>query len=188
MLRRRSFLVLGVAGLLAGCTPKASNGDIGGPFHLVDQNGTPADESLLKGKWSAVYFGFTYCPDVCPTTLQALAEAQKQLRSRGKDLQVILITVDPERDTPALMKTYLDNPVFPKGTIGLTGSPEQIAAAAKAYRVYYKKAGTGDAYSVDHAAITYLMNPKGQFVRVIGNGTPPDDIATIVGEAMSGRV
>jgi protein SCO1/2 len=187
MLRRRTFLVLGAAGLASACAPKASGGDIGGPFRLVDQNGRPADESLLKGKWTAIYFGFTYCPDICPTTLQALAEAQKRLRSRGKDLQVVLITVDPERDTPALMKTYLDNPVFPKGTIGLTGSPEQIAAAAKAYRVYYKKAGSGDAYSVDHVAITYLMDPKGRFVRPIGNGTSPDDIAGIVSEAMSGR-
>jgi protein SCO1 len=187
MLSKRSLLVLAVAGVACGCAPKTSNGDIGGPFRLVDQNGRSVDESILKGKWTAIYFGFTYCPDVCPTTLQALAEAQKKLGAKGKDFQVILITVDPKRDTPQQMKAYLDNPVFPTGAIGLTGAPEQIAAAAKAYKVYYKKAGSGEAYSVDHAAITYLMDPKGRFARVIGNGTPPDDIVRIVTEAKSGR-
>ena len=195
MLTKRSLIALSLAGLVAGCGPKTSSssasssggGDIGGPFRLVDQNGRAVDESLLKGKWSAVYFGFTFCPDVCPTTLQALAEAQQKLGPKAKDFQVVLITVDPERDTPQALKTYLDNPAFPKGAIGLTGTPEQIAAAAKAYRVYYKKVGSGDAYSVDHVAYTMLMDPKGRFVRPIGNGTPPDDIAGIVSEAMSGR-
>jgi protein SCO1 len=187
MLSKRSLLALGLGGLAAACAPKTSKGDIGGPFRLVDQNGRTVDESILRGKWSAIYFGFTYCPDVCPTTLQALAEAQKKLGPRGKDFQVILVTVDPERDTPQQMKAYLDNPVFPKDVIGLTGAPEQIAAAAKAYKVYYKKAGSGETYSVDHASITYLMNPNGRFARVIGNGTPPDDIVRIVTEAKSGR-
>jgi protein SCO1/2 len=189
MLSKRSVLALALAGLASACAPRttSSGGDIGGPFKLVDQHGRAVDESLLKGKWTAIYFGFTYCPDVCPATLQALAEAQKTLGARARDFQVVLISVDPERDTPQALKAYLDNPAFPKGAIGLTGTPEQVAAAAKAYRVYYKKVGEGDAYSVDHVAYTMLMDPKGRFVRPIGNGTPPDDIAGILTEAMSGR-
>ncbi|WP_374579083.1 SCO family protein [Phenylobacterium sp.] len=157
---------------------------VGGPFQLVDQDGRPVDEKILNGKWSAVFFGFTYCPDVCPTTMQALGEAKRRLGPKGDKLQVVFITVDPERDTPAQLKTYLSNDVFPKGTIGLTGSPEQVAAAAKAYRVYYKKNGEGDGYLVDHSTAAYLMNPKGRYDRVLPFGISPEEIAHQISEAM----
>jgi protein SCO1 len=157
---------------------------VGGPFELVDQNGQPVDEKILKGKWSAVFFGFTYCPDVCPTTMQALGAAQQQLGSKADKLQVIFISVDPERDTPEQLKTYLSNEVFPRGTIGLTGTPEQVAAVGKAYRIYYKKRGEGSDYLVDHSTPVYLMNPKGQFDRVIPFGVSPEEIARQISEAM----
>jgi len=157
---------------------------VGGPFQLVNQDGKPVDEKILKGKWTAVFFGFTYCPDVCPTTMQALGAAQAQLGPKADKLQVVFISVDPERDNPAQLKSYLSNEVFPKGTIGLTGTPEQVAAAAKAYRVYYKKNGEGDAYLVDHSTAAYLMNPKGQFDRVLPFGIGPEELVRQISEAM----
>src|SRR6201996_3406388 len=142
---RLIFLTAVMSGALAlgGCGPGGGKGAaapvqssgealVGGPFQLVDQNGKPADQNLLKGKWSAVFFGYTYCPDVCPTTLQALAQAEAKLGDKAKNLQVVFISVDPERDTPAQMKTYLSIPAFPRNTIGLTGTAAQVAAAAKA--------------------------------------------------------
>jgi protein SCO1/2 len=186
MLSKRTFLALCGAASLAACAPAAPTVSVGGPFTLIDQSGRTVDESILKGKWSAVYFGFTYCPDVCPTTLTTLAQAADRMGAKAKDFQVILVSVDPARDTPALLKTYLDNPAFPKRAIGLTGSAAQVDAAAKAYKIYYKKVGEGDAYTVDHSAMTFLMNPKGQFARIVANGTPPDEIARIVADAMRG--
>ena len=172
------------AGVFAPADQGRGTALVGGPFQLVDQDGRPVDEKILNGKWSAVFFGFTYCPDVCPTTMQALGAAKRQLGPKGDKLQVVFITVDPERDTPAQLKTYLSNDVFPKGTIGLTGSPEQVAAAAKAYRVYYKKNGEGEGYLVDHSTAAYLMNPKGRFDRVLPFGIGPEEIARQISEAM----
>lgn len=186
MLSKRSLLGLAAATALAACAPTTHTADVGGPFKLVDQNGRAVDDQILKGKWTAVYFGFTYCPDVCPTTLITLAEAADRMGTKASDLQVVLISVDPDRDTPSLLRTYLSNPSFPKGTIGLTGTPAQVATAAKAYKAYYKKVGEGQDYTVDHIAMVYLMDPKGQFSRIIANGTPPDEIARIVTGAMRG--
>jgi protein SCO1/2 len=160
--------------------------DIGGPFRLTAENGARVDQSLLKGKWSAVYFGYTFCPDVCPTTLAALAQAQTALGDKSRNFQVIFITVDPARDTPAQLRAYLSSPAFPKGTIGLTGSAGEIKAAADAYRVYYSRHGDGPDYSVDHTSIVYLMDPEGRFVRPIVEG-PPADMAHQVLAAMAGQ-
>jgi protein SCO1/2 len=157
---------------------------VGGPFQLVDQDGKPKDQSLLQGKWSAVFFGYTYCPDVCPTTLQVLSQAKTQMGAKANDLQVVFVSIDPARDTPAQMKAYLATPSFPQPTIGLTGTEAQVAAAAKAYRVYYQKQGSGDGYAMAHSSIIYLMNPKGQFDRVLSESQTPSDIATQIGDAM----
>ena len=199
----RTGLILCLAATLAslslsGCGPRgtagvgegtSSSGEalIGGPFQLIDQNGKPADQSLLIGKWSAVFFGYTYCPDVCPTTLQALAQAEAALGDRAKSLQVVFISVDPERDTPAQIKTYLSTPAFPRGTIGLTGTAAQIAAAAKAYRVYYQKAGAGEGYSVSHTSIIYLMDPDGKFDRPITESQTPAAIADQIRQAIQAK-
>jgi protein SCO1/2 len=196
---RNRLILLGVAtaaGLaLAACdqssgtraTTATSSGEalVGGPFQLVDQDGRPTDQSVLKGKWSAVFFGYTYCPDVCPTTMQALAGAQAKLGDKAKDLQVVFISIDPERDTPAQLKTYLSTPAFPKGAIGLTGTPAQVAAAAKAYRVYFQKEGQGEGYSLAHSSIVYLMNPAGKFVTALTESQTPSEVATQIGDAMA---
>ena len=161
-----------------------SGGAVGGPFQLVDTSGKPVDQSVLKGKWSAVYFGYTYCPDVCPTTLTTLGGAIDRMGARAKDFQVVFITVDPHRDTPAQLKNYLSSAEFPRGVIGLTGSDAQVAKVAQAYKVYYQKAGTGAAYSVDHSSAIYLMDPKGQFDTVIPYGLTPDQAKDSIVKAM----
>ena len=175
---------------MSGPSPQAaSHGSgaalVGGPFKLVDQNGKAVDQAVLKGKWTAVFFGFTYCPDVCPTTLAAMGQAQTLLGPKAKDLQVIFVSLDPERDTPAQMANYLSNDAFPKGTIGLTGTPAQVAKAAKAYRVFYEKSGTGSDYLINHSTASYVMDPKGRFARVLPFGIDPDEIAKQISGAMA---
>lgn len=195
MLRQRLVLIvvcllglLVVAGLAwrANTLRQQPAAAVGGPFQLVDQNGTPTTEKVLKGKWSAVFFGFTYCPDVCPGTLQGLAAATEQLGPKAKDLQIVFISIDPERDTPAQMKAYLSADYVPKSTIGLTGTQGQVDAAAKAYKVYYAKVGTGPGYTMDHSTAIYLMDPKGRFRTVIPYNQPPADIAARIKAAMAG--
>jgi len=155
---------------------------IGGPFHLTDTRGQPVDQGVLKGKWSAVFFGYTNCPDACPTTLFALAQAEKQLKAA--DFQTVFISVDPARDTPAQMAKYLSNDAFPRQAVGLTGTEAQVAAAAHAYKVYYAKAGTGPDYAVNHSSFTYLMNPRGGFACVIPYNASPEEIVGHVKKAM----
>ena len=193
MKTRRALVGLGLAALALGaCDAKprpgqaASTGaaDIGGPFTLVDQDGQPRTEAMLEGKWSVIYFGYTYCPDVCPTSLQILASALDSMGRQGEKVQTILISVDPERDTPNQLKSYVKSEVFPKNLVGLTGTPEQVAAAAKAYKFYFKKAGDGPDYLVDHLSIMYLMNPEGKLDRPLTHGQTPDQIAAQIRDAM----
>jgi protein SCO1/2 len=158
---------------------------VGGPFHLIDQAGRPADQDLLKGKWSAVFFGYTNCPDACPTTLFALGQTEKLLGAKGGDFQTVFITVDPARDTAPQMARYLSNDAFPRHAYGLTGTPAQAAEAARAYKVFAQKAGTGADYEVNHSTFTYLMNPKGRFACVIPYNATPQEIATRVQAAMA---
>jgi protein SCO1/2 len=157
---------------------------IGGPFHLVDQTGAPKDASVLKKKWSAVFFGFTYCPEACPTTLLALGQAEKLLGPKADDFQTVFISVDPGRDTPKVMANYLSNSAFPQRTLGLTGTPQQVAGVASAYHVFYQKAGEGPGYQVNHSTITYLMSPTGAFVCVIPYGETPQVMAGQIQAAM----
>lgn len=107
---------------------------VGGDFILTDQNGKTVDQTILNGKWTLVFFGFTYCPDYCPTTLGVLNAVQERMGDKAEDLQIVFISIDPERDTPQMLKDYLSSDGFPDGVIGLTGTPEQVAKAAKAYR------------------------------------------------------
>lgn len=157
---------------------------VGGPFQLVDTSGATVDQSVLKGKWSVVFFGFTHCPDICPTTLFEMAQVEPLMGAQAKDLQTVFITVDPQRDTVAQMKAYVANPAFPKRLVGLTGAPAQTDAAAKAYKVYYQKAGEGADYTVNHAAYSYLMNPKGRFACVLPYELTPEQTAAKIRAAM----
>jgi protein SCO1/2 len=136
---------------------------VGGPFKLIDQNGKAVSDQDLKGRPFLVFFGFTHCPDVCPTTLFDVSEMLRALGPDADRTRALFITVDPERDTPAVMKDYLSS--FDPHLSGLTGDPAAIATVAKAYRVYYKKVPLdGGEYTMDHTAIVYLMDKEGRFV------------------------
>jgi protein SCO1/2 len=136
---------------------------VGGPFTLIDQNGRTVSDQELKGHPFLVFFGFTHCPDVCPTTLFEVSEILRALGPDAERMRALFITVDPERDTPAVMKDYLSS--FDAHVLGLTGDPAAVAAVAKAYRVYYKKVPLDDGgYTMDHTAIVYLMDKNGRFV------------------------
>jgi protein SCO1/2 len=179
------------AAVLSACAPHPTppaqaQSEPGGPFTLVNQDGRPVDQSVLKGKWSVVFFGYTFCPDYCPTTLTTLGKAMDQLGPKANDAQVVFITIDPGRDTPAAMKSYISSRVFPKNIIGLTGSPAQIAQVAKGYAVYYQKEGSGSTYSMDHSTALYLMDPNGKFHSVIADGLTPEENARQISEAMRG--
>jgi protein SCO1/2 len=136
---------------------------IGGPFELVDQNGRTVTERDLKGRPFLVFFGFTRCPDICPTTLFEVSEIMRALGKDAERVGALFITVDPERDTPAALKDYLSS--FDPHLAGLTGEPAAVAAVAKAYRVYFKKVPLDQGgYTMDHTAIVYLMDKEGRFV------------------------
>jgi protein SCO1 len=136
---------------------------VGGPFHLEDQNGKPVTDQDMKGRPFLVFFGFTHCPDVCPTTLFDMSQVLRQLGSDADRAGALFITVDPERDTPAVIKDYLSN--FDPHLRGLTGDQASIDAAVREYRVYAKKVPLqGGDYTMDHTAIVYLMDKNGQFV------------------------
>jgi protein SCO1/2 len=171
----------------SGPANAVGNAAIGGPFQLVDQDGRPVDQRLLKGKWTAVFFGYTFCPDACPTELHELAAVQDQLGARARDFQIVFVTVDPARDTPAKLKDYLLTHGFPRGVIGLTGTPDQVARAAKAYRVYYARHGDGPDYLMDHSVYTYLMDPTGRFVAVLAPGESPQAEAALIIKDMQSR-
>jgi len=158
---------------------------IGGPFQLVDQTGRSVDQRVLKGKWSAVFFGYSFCPDACPTTLFALRQAETLLGASAERFQTVFISVDPARDTPKQLAAFLATDAFPKRVIGLTGTPEQVETVAHAYHVYFQKAGEGSSYAVNHSTITYLMNPNGGFACVIPYNATPQQIAGQVRAAMA---
>jgi protein SCO1/2 len=172
-------LILAAGGFTAWqvSVPRPSTA-IGGSFQMTDQDDRPADQRVLDGKWTAVFFGYTYCPNVCPATLQALGQARRRLGERGKDLQVVFVTVDPERDSAKTLKAYLAEQDIPVPTIGLTGTPAQVAQIAKAYGVYYAKVGTGSTYAMDHSSTLYLMDPSGRFVAPLSAEMTPDKIAS----------
>jgi len=136
---------------------------IGGPFHLVDQDGRAISDDDLKGKPFLVFFGFTHCPDICPTTLFEVSEVMRRLGKDADRTAALFVTVDPERDTADKMKDYLAS--FDPHLRGITGDPAALAAVAKEYRVYYKKVPLdGGDYTMDHTAIVYLMDKTGRFV------------------------
>ena len=154
--------------------PIAMTSAVGGPFKLTDQNGKPITDADMKGHPFLVFFGFTHCPDVCPTTLFDVSEVFRTLGNEAKDVRALFITVDPERDTPAAMKDYLSS--FDSHLSGLTGDAAEIAAVATAYRVYFKKVPLERGYTMDHTALVYLMDKTGRFVSPF-NLTRPTDAA-----------
>lgn len=158
---------------------------IGGPFTLADQSGRTVHDSDFRGKVMLIYFGYSFCPDVCPTTLNQVAQVYGALPPEQQaQIAPIFITVDPERDTVEQMAQYA--PSFTPALIGLTGSVEQIGQVAKAYHVYYRKAGIGPNYSVDHSSILYLMGKDGRFLRHFDSNASNQDIVTGLTRALGG--
>jgi len=153
---------------------------VGGPFQLVNQDGQSVDQTLLDGRWSLVFFGFTYCPDFCPTTLTALEATRQRLGPGADTLQIVFISIDPDRDTPRALKDYLSSDGFPPGVIGLTGTPEQVADAARTYRAYYEKVGEGDSYTMNHSLTVYLMGPDGRFRSALAHDLGPERSAQLI--------
>ena len=158
---------------------------VGGPFQLVNQDGQAVDQTLLNGKWSLVFFGFTYCPDFCPTTLGVLKAVKEQLGDQAKDVQILFVSIDPERDTPQALKDYLSSDGFPEGVIGLTGTPDQVAAAARAYRAAYSKVGEGPGYTMQHSLTIYLMGPDGRFRAALAHDLGPQRSAEVIRRSMA---
>jgi protein SCO1/2 len=153
---------------------------VGGPFALIDHTGTARTEQDFRGKLLLVYFGFTYCPDVCPADLQNIGLALDQLGAAGDRVQPLFVTLDPERDTPAHLADYV--PAFHPRLIGLTGDDAAIRAAADAYKVYYAKVTNegGNDYTVDHTAFIYLMGPDGRYLGFFPPGTGAERIAEML--------
>jgi protein SCO1 len=151
---------------------------IGGPFSLTAPDGATVTDQTYRGKWLLVYFGYTFCPSSCPTTLLEIATALERLGPDAAKVQPIFITVDPKRDTPDALAKYTQS--FDPRIVGLTGTPAQIAAVAREYGVYYvaHKSGDGaDDYTMDHSTYLYVMDPQGKFVQAFDADTPADRIA-----------
>src|SRR6266566_5263283 len=168
-------------------TPEPLPGDFGGSFSLTDQYGMRRTDMDFRGKYMLIFFGYTYCPDVCPTTLAVEAEALDKLGARASRIVPIFISVDPKRDTPDKLRSYLSSfdskpPSIRPNFVGLTGTDEEIAKAAKAYRVYYRahldgRSPDGSDYSIDHTGDVYLMGPEGKFVAYYSQGILADELA-----------
>jgi protein SCO1/2 len=161
-------------------TPRGAAGTalasaIGGQFQLIDQNGKPFSDANLKGKWHLIFFGYTHCPDACPTALNEMSLALDRLGMKRDEVGVVFITVDPERDTPEALKSYVQS--FDAPIVALTGSPEAVAQAAKAYRVFYARHPRADGdYDMDHSAVIYVMNPEGRFTATFTPDSSADAI------------
>jgi cytochrome oxidase Cu insertion factor (SCO1/SenC/PrrC family) len=158
---------------------------VGGAFSMVDHTGRAVTDKTYLGKPMLMFFGFTFCPDVCPTELQVMAAALEQLGAKGAAIQPIFVTVDSARDTPDVMKAYVEN--FGPRFVGLTGSPEQITAMAKTYKVFFEKRENKDApenYLMDHSSIIYLMGGDGSYLRHFSYTTDAAKLAEGIAEAL----
>ena len=154
--------------------------EVGGPFTLTDSNGKTVSDSDYRGRWMLVYFGYTFCPDVCPTELQTVSDGLHQLGPLADKVAPLFITIDPQRDTVEVLSGYVK--LFDDRLVGLTGTKEQISAAARAYRVYYARAKSKDSstYLMDHSSFLYLMGPDGKLEALFRPGTSGKDIADAI--------
>ena len=185
MIRRNAWIAIAVIALVllvSGIYQRLQIGpavQIGAPFTLTDQMGKRVSDAAFRGKIEVIYFGFTHCPDACPTSLSLIAEALKKLGpEEAKKVQPIFITLDPERDTPDVMRDYVD--YFIPGMAGLTGTPTEIADVARAFRVAYQKVkdpNSDQDYTIDHASIIYVMDRKGRFLKHYTQGVTADQLA-----------
>ena len=150
--------------------------DVGGPFQLTGQTGKRVSDKDFRGRYMLIYFGYSFCPDVCPTTLAVMAQALEKLGRSADRVAPIFITIDPERDTPKVLDDYMK--AFGPNFVGLTGSPAEIKDVEKKYRVYaVKKPLPGGNYGMDHSSVIYLMGPDGKMVSFYDEAVSPDDLA-----------
>lgn len=183
-----AMLTLYHPGLRPQATPSGDAGGtvaIGGPFALVDGKGNAFTDADLKGKYSLIFFGFTHCPDICPLTLQVMTDAIEQAGPAGERVTPVFVSVDPERDTVEAVGSYVG--AFHPRFVGLTGTPEQVEAAAKAYRVFFRKAPLKDnegketgEYTVEHTGIIFLMDPEGRYLTHFSSGAPAADMTAYI--------
>jgi cytochrome oxidase Cu insertion factor (SCO1/SenC/PrrC family) len=184
-----ALLIAGTAYYLVGpiqTVTSTGTALVGGPFSLTDQDGRKVTDKDFLGKYMLIFFGYTYCPDVCLTELQVMSAALDNLGAKADDIQPIFISFDPQRDTPEVLKQYVAN--FHPRLIGLTGTPEEIASVAKAYRVYYSKVDGSsgpDNYLMDHSTITYLMDKQGKFLKHFSYSTDASAMAKDLAEAVT---
>lgn len=169
----------------AGGPPVVGSDTVGGPYQLTAHTGERVTDESWGGDWQLVYFGFTFCPDVCPTSLTDMTAAVDFLGEKGEAVQPILITIDPERDTVEQLADYV--PLFHPRLVGLTGSAEEVSAVAREFRVYYQKVQQdgADYYLMDHSSFTYLVSPDGQEVTIFPHGTPPESMAETIEARMA---
>src|SRR6185503_9615592 len=192
MLRNRQALIpylLLVAALAGGVLWYESNqvpglgrvvttgqADVGGPFQLTDQHGKRVSEQDFRGRYMLIYFGYSFCPDVCPTTLAVMAQALEKAGDRARRVTPVFITIDPERDTPQVLDDYMK--AFGPSFVGLTGSAAEIKDVLKKYRVSAaKKPLDGGGYGMDHSSVLYLMGPNGKMISFYDEAVSPDDLA-----------
>ncbi len=183
---RAAVLVKAASGWMHPTAPVMETG-LGGPFDLIDSSGHPVTDRSFRGKWMLVYFGYTYCPDVCPTTLQTISNVLDQLGDKAIQIAPIFITVDPERDTPAAVGQYVA--LFDQRFTGLTGSAAQVAAAEATYRVYSHRVNApgSKSYVVDHSSYIYLDGPDGKLKALFQDGMTEPDMVIAITAAMSQR-
>lgn len=187
--------VVALSALLAACSDRApvfhstdiTGADYGKSLALTDHSGQARTLADFRGKAVTLFFGYTQCPDVCPTNLVTMAEVMRQLGADADRLQVLFVTVDPERDTQALLSQYV--PAFDGRFLGLYGTAEQTADVAREFRVFYRKSGdtSGSAYTIDHSAGTYVFDPAGRLRLYVKHGEPADKLAEDIRQLLAGR-
>jgi protein SCO1/2 len=192
-MNRRALLVSAVAVVAAagiGASYVLNNKKIsetlsvGGPFKLIGTDGQEVTEAALKGKYALFFFGFTFCPDACPTALNTFSLVLTKLGADADKVQPVFVSVDPDRDTPAVLKEYLTS--FDPRIMGLTGTPAEIAETAKEFRVYYAKQGDGEFYLMDHSTAIIVMNPDYEYAGVMAGNMQPDEMVTRLKEIIAG--
>ena len=185
-MNRRTIFFAAIALALAGCGQRAAapqgalaGADIGGPFTLVDQDGKTRTDKDFAGKYRLIYFGYTFCPDICPTDVlkmsQGLKSFEKTDPALAAEVQPIFITIDPARDTPKVLKEWVA--AFHPRLMGLTGTQPQVDAVLKTFRVFARKAGSGPDYLMDHSAMIYLFDPAGKPIDFLAQDATPADVA-----------
>src|SRR5580704_14247773 len=181
-LRQSGIGLTGLGSTVAGVSGSVT---VGGPFALTDDHGRAVTDASYRGRWMLVYFGYTYCPDVCPTELQTIAAALDKLGPQANQVAPLFITVDPERDTPAALADYVK--LFDDRLIGLTGTPAQIANVTRAYRVYYAKVTPKDStsYLMDHSSFIYLIGSDGRLSALFRPGQSAQELADAIHSRMA---